>query len=465
MDKFKALEDEIWGYAETGMEEFKSAKAMEDFLEKEGFSVEKGIAGMETAYCAVYGSGKPVICFLAEFDALFGLNQQADVAEYAPITTSEDTGHGCGHHLLGTGSIKAACLIKEYLEENHREGTVKLVGCPAEESGSGKAYLARDGYFNDADIALTWHPAIYNQVVTGSSQSCISIFFKFHGVSAHAAGAPHLGRSALDACELMNVGVNYLREHMESLDRIHYAYLNAGGKAPNVVQSEACLKYFVRSENNPKCQALTERVINCAKGAALMTGTTVEVIFDEGLSNTVPNYVLEDLLADSFRKIYKNDYTEEQLAYAQKFKDTYDINNVLSDLPKYAKDMEKVRDNVLHRPINDYFIETNHSEACDFGSTDVGDVSWVVPTAQVNTATFALGAGAHTWQWVAQGKSEIAYKGAMLAGEIMADTAKKLYEDPALIEKANEELKQRLHGETYKCLIPDDIKPHISKAD
>lgn len=465
MDKFKELEDELWGYAETGMEEFKSAKAMEDFLEKEGFTVEKGIANMETAYCATYGSGKPVICFLAEYDALFGLNQQADVAECVPITTSEDTGHGCGHHLLGTGSIKAACLIKEYLQENHREGTVKLVGCPAEESGSGKAYLARDGYFSDADIALTWHPSVYNQVVTGSSQSCISIFFKFHGVSAHAAGAPHLGRSALDACELMNVGVNYLREHMESMDRIHYAYLNAGGKAPNVVQAEACLKYFVRSESNPKCEALTERVINCAKGAALMTGTTVEVIFDEGLSNTVPNFVLEDLLADSFRKLYKNDYTEEQLAYAQKFKDTYDVNNVLSDLPKYAKDMEKIRDNVLNRPINDYFIETNHSEYCDFGSTDVGDVSWVVPTAQVNTATFALGAGAHTWQWVAQGKSEIAFKGAMLAGEIMADTAKKLYEDPSLIQKANEELKQRLHGETYKCLIPDDIKPHVSKVD
>lgn len=465
MDKFKALEDELWGYAETGMEEFQSAKAMETFLENEGFTVETGIANMETAYCATYGSGKPVICFLAEYDALFGLNQKADVDHYEPITNSEDTGHGCGHHLLGTGSIKAACLLKDYLIKTGKSGTVKMVGCPAEESGSGKAYLARDGYFKDADIALTWHPGLFNQVVTGSHQSCISIFFKFHGVSSHAAGTPHLGRSALDACELMNVGVNYLREHMESSDRIHYAYLNAGGKAPNVVQSEACLKYFVRSTTNPKCQKLLERVINCAKGAALMTETTLEVIFDEGLSNIVPNFTLEDVLADSFAKIYKNTYTEEELAYAQKFKDSYPLENALLSVPSNAKDKARVIDNIKNRPINDYFVETEHSDVCSMGSSDVGDVSWVIPTAQVNTACFSIGAGAHTWQWVAQGKSEIAYKGAMLAGEILADAAETLIEHPELIEKANAELKERLQGETYKCLIPDEVMPHVSKAD
>lgn len=340
-----------------------------------------------------------------------------------------------------------------------------MVGCPAEESGSGKAYLARDGYFDDCDVALTWHPSNYNQVVTGSSQSCISCFFKFHGVSAHAAGAPHLGRSALDACELMNVGVNYLREHMLPTDRVHYAYLNAGGKAPNVVQSEAVLKYFVRSATNPVCEELYQRVINCAKGAALMTGTTVDVIFDEGLSNQVPNFVLEDVLADSFRKLYRNTYTEEELAYAQSFKETFDIENVISDLPQFAKDRKAVIDNVKNRPINDYFVETVHSDVCEMGSTDVGDVSWVVPTAQINTACYSIGAGAHSWQWVAQGKSELAYKGCMLAGDVLADAAKTLYNSPELIEKAKDELKERLQGESYKCLIPSDVKPHISTVE
>lgn len=465
MSKYQTLIDEIWSYAETGFEEYKSAKLMCDFLEAEGFKVNRGIANMPTAYEAVYGSGKPVICFLAEYDALYGMNQKADVATYEPITCASDKGHGCGHHLLGVGSIKAAIDYKNYLIENNLPGTVKMVGCPAEETGSGKAYLARDGYFNDCDIALTWHPSNYNQVVTGSSQSCISCFFKFKGVSSHAASSPHLGRSALDACELMNVGVNYLREHMKSSDRIHYAYANAGGKAPNVVQSEAVLKYFVRSATNPECEKLYQRVINCAKGAALMTETEVEVIFDEGLSNTVPNFVLEDVLAESFKKLYKNEYSKEELEYAQKFKDSYDIKNTLSDLPPFAKDFDKIIDNVQNRAINDYYIETYHSDVCDMGSTDVGDVSWCVPTAQVNTACYSVGAGAHSWQWVAQGKSAIALKGAMLAGDILCDAAINLYNNPDLIVKAKEELNKRLKGDTYKCLIPSDVLPHISNVE
>lgn len=465
MDKFKKLQDELWSYAETGMVEYKSCEAMTSFLENEGFEVEKGIANMPTAYVASYGHGKPVIAFLAEYDALFGMNQMADVCEYLPITSGEDTGHGCGHHLLGIGSIKAACLFKDYLIKNHKEGTVLMVGCPAEESGSGKAYLARDGYFDNVDIALTWHPDNYNQVCSGSNQSCISVFFKFHGVSSHAASTPYLGRSALDACELMNVGVNYLREHMESSDRVHYAYTNVGGKAPNVVQSEACLKYFVRSTTNPKCEALYERVVNVAKGAALMTDTKLEIYFDEALSNVIPNFVLEDVLANSFRKIYQNNYTDEELEYASKFKNTYNIDDVLNDLPANAVDKDKLIENVKERPINDYFVETSHSEVCNMGSTDVGDVSWVVPCAQINTACYAIGAGAHTWQWVAQGKSMIAYKGAMLAGEVLCDSAITLLNDPELIKKAKEEFDKRLAGQKYKCMIPDDVKPHVSSFE
>lgn len=465
MSDYRTLISDLWGYAETGFEEYRSSETMCAFLESEGFTVTRNIAAMETAFEAVYGHGSPVFCFLAEYDALFGMNQKADVTHYEPITCASDTGHGCGHHLLGTGSIRAAVEFRNWMRDNNLEGTVKMVGCPAEESGSGKAYLARDGYFDDCDIALTWHPSNFNQVVTGSSQSCISCFFRFHGVSAHAAGSPHLGRSALDACELMNVGVNYLREHMEPTDRVHYAYTNAGGKAPNVVQSEAVLKYFVRSATNPKCEELYRRVINCAKGAALMTGTTVDVIFDEGLSNTVPNFVLEDVLADSFRKLYQNTYTKEQLAYAQAFKDTFSVEDALSDIPAMAKDRNRVIENVKNSPINDYFIETEHSDICEMGSTDVGDVSWIVPTAQINTACYSIGAGAHSWQWVAQGKSDNAYNATMLAGDILCDAAKTLYNNPELIECAKQELKTRLQGHTYKCLIPDDIQPHISNVE
>ncbi len=462
MKKLDNLSDEIWGYAETGFTEEKSAEAMCKFLEEEGFAVTRGIAEMPTAYEAVYGKGKPVICFLTEYDALFGMNQTADCAEFKPITTSEDTGHGCGHHLLGCGSIDGAIKYKGYLESTGRQGTIKVVGCPAEESGSGKAYLARAGYFNDCDIALTWHPANYNMVVTGSSQSCISCFFHFKGVSAHAAGSPHLGRSALDAAELMNVGVNYLREHMETGDRVHYAYLNVGGKAPNVVQAECITKYFVRSETNPKCEKLYERVINCAKGAALMTGTTFEVIFDEGLSNTVTNKVLEDLLHDSLVKSYSFDYTQEQLAYAQRFKDSYDVKLAAENYPKEIADRARIIEDIKNSPIHSYIAEVNHTDECFPGSTDVGDVSWCVPTGQVNTACYSYGAGAHSWQWVAQGKSDLAHKGYQLAGSALADTAIKLNENPELIQKAWDELNEKLAGESYKCLIPEDIHPHIS---
>ena len=459
------LANKIWDYAETGFLETKSSAAMVQELEKEGFTITKGIAGMPTSYVGVWGSGKPVISFLAEYDALFSMNQKADIEHYEPVTASEDTGHGCGHNLLGTGAIYAAILYKNYLEENKLGGTVKIFGCPAEESGSGKAYLAREGFMNDTDIALTWHPSNYNQVCTGSSQSCISVFYKFHGVSSHAASAPQLGRSALDACELMNIGVNYLREHMEDCDRIHYAYLNAGGKAPNVIPSEAILKYFIRSETNSKCTSLYKRVNDVARGAALMTGCSVDIVFDEGLSNTVPNFVIEDVLADSFAKLYKDTYTPEEREYAKRFKETYELNNVLSDLPKFAKDKQRIRKNIEGSEIHDYFMETQHSDVCEMGSTDVGDISWVVPTGQINTACYSHGAGAHTWQWVTQGKSSIAHKGYQLAGEVMADAAKTFHDNPELIAKAKKELADRLQEESYQCLIPIDIKPHVSNLE
>ena len=457
MDKFKQLSDKLWEYAEPGMREYKSARAYAEFLKNEGFTVNEKICCMDTAFEGVYGSGSPVICFLAEYDALSGLNQRANIFNQEKDSDS-DTGQGCGHHLLGVGSLYGACLYKEYLEKNGLSGTVKFVGCPGEEAGSGKTYLARDGYFDDCDIALTWHPGIFNQVVTGSSQSCTAIYFKFKGIASHAASAPHLGRSALDAAELMNVGVNYLREHMEDSDRVHYAYIDAGGKAPNVVQNLTILKYFVRSKNNHDCSSLTERVINCAKGAALMTGTEVEVIFDEGLSNTISNQTLENVLFETMKEDYDLSYGLDECEYLSKYKSSFDgkIN-----IPLMVKDEHKLKEDIKNNVICSYIIEKEHHDICQMGSTDVGDVSWCVPTGQFNTACFAYGASGHSWQWVAQGKSSVADKGMKYAGRVLCDAAIKLHNNPELIEKAKRELKLKLDGESYKCPIPKDVKPHV----
>lgn len=454
------ISDAVWETPEPGFCEFKSSAVQVEYLKAQGFEVEENVADTITGYAATWGSGKPVIAFLGEFDALYGMNQKADCPQYAPMDL-DGMGQGCGHHLLGAGAIGAGLAFRDWLKENGYSGTVKIFGCPAEESGSGKAYMARDGVFADCDAALTWHPSNFHMICTGGSQSCIQCYFRFKGVSSHAAGAPHLGRSALDAVELMNVGVNYLREHMEDSDRVHYAITNSGGKSPNVVQAEAEVKYLVRSTTNPKCKKLYDRVVKIAQGAALMTETELEVIFDEGLSNTVPNFVLEDAIAESFAEAGAPVYTVEERAYAKQFKDSFPIEGQLSDLPYAVKDIEKLKENVRTSEICDYVVEAFHSDRCEMGSTDVGDVSWVVPTATVNTACYSYGAGSHSWQWTAQGKSAIAHKGMLYAAEIMARAAAKLVEEPERIEKAKAEFMQRLDGEVYQCPIPADVKPHV----
>ncbi len=459
-DELKRLQDELWDYSELAFGEYKSSEAIACVLEKNGFKVERCVAGMETAFTATIGKGKPVICILAEYDALDGLSQKADVAEYCPIE-NKTSGHGCGHHLLAVGSVAASLLIKNYLDENDLNGTIKFVGCPAEEAGSGKVYLAREGFFEDCDLALTWHPGSTNEVMMGKSQSCISSYFRFHGKASHAAAAPHLGRSALDAVELMNVGVNYLREHMERTESVHYAITNTGGISPNVVQSEAEVYYFVRSITGPKCKALYERVKNVAKGAALMTETELEIAFDDGLLDVVPNSVLQNVLIDCLNEIGPNSYTEEEKAYAQKFKETVSVsqieNDSVSPAVKNSSDLKKDR---KENSLCSIILQPNPVELNTPGSTDVGDVSWVVPTAQFTTACYSYGTPGHSWQLVAQGKSSIAYKGVEMAGKVLALAVEKILKDPSLIEQAKKELKDRLNGQKYECLIPKEIKPH-----
>lgn len=456
------LNAEIWDSAEIKFSEHRSANAMAKLLFQQGFSVEQGIAGMETAYLAKWGSGKPVIGFLAEYDALSGLSQQANVAMRMP-RAGVTCGHGCGHNLLGTAALGAALQLRDYLQKTGKPGTVVLVGCPAEEGGSGKAYLARAGAFDGLDVALTWHPGSGNAVMTGSLQANCQAYFRFKGTSSHAAAAPHLGRSALDAVELMNVGVNYMREHMESTDRIHYAVTDTGGSSPNVVQNHAEVLYLVRSTETEKVKKLYERVCNVARGAALMTETQVEIVFDKACSNIISNSVLEQLLYDSMIQIPMPRYTEEELAYAEQFKATVSEQDVAGDLSLMMLQGPEKKQAIARyaaKPMVDFVLEHRHLEINIPGSSDVGDASHVVPTAQFIAACYTPGTPAHSWQMVAQGKSEIAVKGMLYAADVLTDAAKKIVDDPSIAQAAREEFIKSTDGKAYECPIPSEIKPN-----
>ena len=461
-EKMAALSDQIWDYAELKFEEHKSAKAMVDFLKEEGFEVETGLGGIETAYKATFGHGKPVIGILGEFDALDGMSQQADAAEKIP-REGTTCGHGCGHHLLGTAGIGAAMMIRDYLKETGKEGTVVFFGCPGEEGGSGKAYMARSGAFSDCDIILTWHPGGANGVMTGSLLANCQVYFRFKGRAAHAAGSPHLGRSALDAVELMNVGVNYMREHMEPTDRVHYAVIDTGGVSPNVVQANATVLYLIRSTNTEKAGALYERVQKIARGAALMTETEVEIIFDKGCSDVISNSVLEEVLFESMEKIGVPEYTEEELAYARQFTSTYSDAQFAANIDSFCP-AKRVEEAVLKRireegPMYKFIVPYQHSDNTVMGSSDVGDASYCAPTAQFVAASYAAGTTAHSWQMVSQGKSTIAHKGQTYAAKVLAHAAIKAIENPEIIEKAKAEFSEVTGGKPYQCPIPADVKP------
>ncbi len=292
----------IWEYAELKFNEVRSAKAMTDLLEAHGFRVHRGVAHMPTAYMAEYGSGKPVIAILGEYDALSGLSQVSGITEEKP-REGNPNGHGCGHCLLGTAAVGAGLLLKDYLEVHAGQGTVRVYGCPAEEGGSGKTYMAREGLFDDVDAALTWHPGTQNEVMVGSNQANIQAAFAFKGRASHAAAAPQNGRSALDAVELMDVGVNYMREHMADYERVHYAVLDTGGVSPNVVQPHSEVLYLIRSKTNEETKRLYDRVVNIARGAALMTETELSIRFDKAVSNLVPNKVLGQVLYDAMAAV------------------------------------------------------------------------------------------------------------------------------------------------------------------
>ena len=456
-DAYTAMSDEIWGYAEPRFQEEKSSKLQQEYLKSRGFFFLSDLAGEETAFIAEFGSGKPIIAFLGEFDALSALQQEADKTERSPIPGMEN-GHGCGHHLLGTGSVAAVDALKTYMEKYNLQGTIRYYGCPAEENAGGKAYLVRDGYFDDCDIALTWHPFAINKAMKGGYHLAnFRAFFTFHGISAHAAGSPELGRSALDAVEVMDIGVNFMREHMIDAARVHGAITNSGGIAPNVIPSEAQILYAIRAPKVTQVKQLYDRMCDIAKGAALITGTTVDVKQVAAYSDIINNDTLNDMIQESLEKVIPVGYTEEELEYARKFQevttslDKEGLKAMAADLGK--KDM-------LPNPLWDFIVDKN-TRYGGGGSSDVGDVSWKVPTGQVYTSCYAAGTAMHSWQATAQGKSSIAHKGMLAASKVMACVGAELLMNPEKVEQAKADWKAELNGEEYPNPLPAGAKPEI----
>lgn len=461
-DLFTNVSDRIWEYAETRFEEFRSAELLCKTLEAEGFTVEKGVAGIETAFIGSYGSGSPVVAILGEYDALSGLSQERGNATHQPIVAGGN-GHGCGHNLLGTGSLAAAVAIRHYMEENGIQGTVHYYGCPAEEGGSGKAYMAREGLFNDADFAICWHPQTFNTLMSISSLANYQVYFKFKGKAAHAAAAPHLGRSALDAVELMNIGVNYLREHIIPEARIHYAITNSGGFSPNVVQAEADVLYLIRAPKTQQVEEIYQRVCQIARGAAMMTETAVDIIFDKACSNLIPNQTMERVMYSNFTELGVPEFDQNEKEFARQIRTTIPDSDKNSELQMIAKVLgakgKGMAEQLKEQELSSILMPLMPAARLMSGSTDVGDVSWIIPTVQCSTTCFAMGTQLHSWQAVAQGGTSIGHKGMLHAGKIMAATAVEMMLNPELIAEAKAELVEKLDGATYVCPIPADIKP------
>jgi aminobenzoyl-glutamate utilization protein B len=433
---YQTIAKDIWDFAELGYLETKSSALLQQTLTQAGFKVETGVAEIPTAFVATYGSGKPVIGILAEFDALPGLSQ--DTVPFKKPLVEGSTGHGCGHNLFGTASSAAAISIKQWLEKNKRSGTVRLYGTPAEEGGGGKTFMVRAGLFEDVDAVLHWHPSDHN---SADAQSCLAVIganFRFYGTSSHAAGSPHVGRSALDGVESMNYMVNLLREHMPQEARIHYV-ITKGGLAANVVPDYAEVEYMVRHPNVTGVLELWDRVIKAAEGAATGTGTRMDYEIVSGLYNLMPNETLGKLMHANLTKVGGVNYSGYELDFAKKIQSTFSY--VAPPLAR-AQSVEPFK--ISSFP----------------ASTDVGDISWLVPTTGLGTATWVPGTAAHTWQAVAVDGMGIGMKGMMNAAKVMAMTGIDLFTSPMLIDQAKEELKKRRGVDfKYKSLVGDRKPP------
>jgi len=455
------MADQLWRTPELPWREFKSSHLQADYLESKGFSITWDIGDLNTAFVAEWGEGKPILGFIGEYDALPGLSQKLQPTKEAIV--DDGPGHGCGHNLLGTGAVASAVAIQEWLKSKNISGTVRYYGCPAEEKGSGKVYMARAGEFDDLDAALNLHPGRINMPMKGGAVGVNAIYYRFFGRTAHAGGSPHKGRSALDAVELMNVGVNYLREHVKDDVRLHYI-ITEGGKAPNIVPEEAEVYYFIRAAKPDYLTEVVERVRKVAEGAAMMTETTVEVRFEEGCSAMLNNHVLADLQHQAMQLIGSIEYTQEEIDFAQKVNDGFPETNAdyIADLIEYYKPPSETI-----ATFNEYqdhpLIGTNFAaldeDIIATGSTDVGDLSQVVPVSMLYTTCFPTGCPGHSWGNVAAAGMSIGHKGMLHAAKIMAVAAAELYLDEKHLEKIRQEFELKTGGKPYVPMIPKDVKP------
>lgn len=430
----------IWEFAELGYKEQQSSQLLISVLEQNGFRVERGVAGMPTAFLATYGSEAPTIGLLAEYDALPGLSQQA-VPTQLPRDESHN-GHGCGHHLFGVASVYAAISLSKHIEVGRLKGSIKLYGCPAEEGGSGKVFLVRAGLFENVDAVMHWHPANRN---AGGSRSCLSriaVRYRFHGKSAHAAGAPEQGRSSLDAVSLCNHASELMREHTPEGTRIHHV-ITKGGDAPNVVPDFAEVYYYVRHPKSHIVADLYKRLTLCAKGAATATQTELEVVAEGGIVEILPNNVLAQLLLKNLKEQCHIKYDQKELEFALKLQKTFSQSVPLSEAGK----------------VHDESGQTGR------GSTDVGDVSWVVPTGGFRTACWVPGTPGHSWQATACGGTTIGKKGMDLATVTLALSAAELMSHHGLLKLAKQEHQKRLDIQPYQSLMPAGMKPPLNYRD
>jgi aminobenzoyl-glutamate utilization protein B len=430
-DKYAAVAHKIWEFAEVGYQETKTSALLQETLAQAGFKIEKGVAGMPTAFVASYGSGKPVIGILGEYDALPGVSQDA-VPEIKRVE-GRPAGHACGHHLFGTASAAAAIAVKDWLIANKKAGTIRFYGTPAEEGGSGKVYMVREGFFKDVDLVFHWHPGAQNNASAGSSLANMNGKFRFTGIAAHAAVSPERGRSALDGVEAMNDMVNMMREHITQESRIHYV-ITRGGEAPNVVPAFAEVYYYVRHPKRTEVKDMWERITRAAQGAAMGTDTKVAWEIMGGVYDLLPNETLAKLVDTNLRTLGGYTYTEEEKVFAEKIQKTF------TTPPPPLSSTNSVTD----------------VDLLSGGSTDVGDVSWVVPTAGLTTATWVPGTAAHSWQAVAAGGTSIGSKGMMLAAKSLALSMIDVYTNPAIVDVAWKEFKARTGSDfKYESLLRD----------
>jgi aminobenzoyl-glutamate utilization protein B len=439
---YKRVSQQIWNYAELGYHEEKSSALLQAQLKDAGFSVESGVADEPTAFIASYGQGKPVIGILGEFDALPGLSQKP-LPQREPLVPNAP-GHGCGHNLLGSGAALAAVAVREYMETNHVSGTLRYYGTPAEEGGSGKVFMVRAGLFKDVDVVLHWHPGDHNSVNNGGMLAVISAKVTFHGIAAHAAMAPERGRSALDAVMLMGNGIEFMREHVPSNSRIHYI-ITKGGVAPNIVPDLAQMDLVARNPSNSVLADIWDRLLKISQGAALMTGTTVEVTDVRSDANIIGNDALAPVAQKNLEEVGGFTMSETEMAFALEMQKTLSIDS-----------MPSLDDTHLVEPLRP--VDLNAPSA----STDVGDVSWTAPTIGFTTATFVPGVAPHTWQASASAGMSIGQQGMVVASKALAFTAIDLFANPSLVQDARADFDRKLTGKTYHTFIPAGQKPPIN---